>query len=192
MISNGWCRCVTDAGVELSHAEFGAFFYNVIQGRRRSLYALHAVRRAARGLREISDAAQHGDLRADLPRPAAGALRRYSGRSALRQERALSWHAGRPSSRAQLSGSLGRLAVGRSSGRTVLRPCTARRFYRARRADREALGGAGRRRDRQCAPSPGQAARNRGAQAGRRRTATAESELWSSAPKSAPSNWPRA
>ena len=65
------------------------------QRRRRSLYALHAFGRAARGLREVSDAAQHGDLRADLPRSRAGALRRHSGRSALRQERALSRHARR-------------------------------------------------------------------------------------------------
>ena len=35
---------VTDAGVELSHAEFGAFFYNVIRDRWRGLHPLHAFR----------------------------------------------------------------------------------------------------------------------------------------------------
>ena len=67
-------QIVTDAGVELSHAQFGAFFYNVIDEKRRGLYALHAVRRAARGIREFPDAAQHGDFRADVSRHGPGAL----------------------------------------------------------------------------------------------------------------------
>ena len=71
-------QMVTDAGVELSHARVRRILLQRHQGRRRSLYALHAFRRAAQRLREISDAAQHGHLRADLPRPRAGPLRRYS------------------------------------------------------------------------------------------------------------------
>ena len=47
-------QIVTDAGVELSGAEFGAFFYNVIKAGRRSLHALYAFRRAARGVRQFS------------------------------------------------------------------------------------------------------------------------------------------
>ena len=40
-------QTVTDAGVQLSHAEFGAFFYNVMRERRRGLHSLHAVGRTA-------------------------------------------------------------------------------------------------------------------------------------------------
>ena len=61
-------QIVTDAGVELSGAQFGAFFYNVIRARRRGLHALHAFRGAARSLRQFSDAAQHGNVRADFSR----------------------------------------------------------------------------------------------------------------------------
>ena len=46
-------QMVTDAGVELSHAEFGAFFYNVIRTRR-SLQAVHAVGGPGRGVHRIS------------------------------------------------------------------------------------------------------------------------------------------
>ena len=71
-------QMVTDAGVELSHAEFGAFFYNVIKegGEAYTLYTLSGAPRER--LREVSDAAQHRDLRADLPGPRPGALRRHS------------------------------------------------------------------------------------------------------------------
>ena len=115
-------QMVTDAGVELSHAEFGAFFYNVIRdtGEAYTLYTLSGAPREA--FEKFPDAAQHRDLRADLPRSRAGALRRYSRRPALRQERALPRHAEGPSAGAQLSGGAGRLALGRSAGRTVLRP----------------------------------------------------------------------
>ena len=43
-------QTVTDAGVELTGAEFGAFFYNVLDDGGRELHALHAVGRAARGV----------------------------------------------------------------------------------------------------------------------------------------------
>ena len=55
-------QIVTDAGVELSHAEFGAFFYNVIERGRRGLHALHVVRRTARSFRQVSHATQHSHL----------------------------------------------------------------------------------------------------------------------------------
>ena len=54
---------------------------------RRALHALYAVRRAARGLREVPDAAQHRDLRADLHRRRHRALRRHHPGSALRPHR---------------------------------------------------------------------------------------------------------
>ena len=52
-------QIVTDAGVELSHAQFGAFFYNALRedGEAYTLYTL--VRRVPRILRPVPDAAQH-------------------------------------------------------------------------------------------------------------------------------------
>ena len=61
----------------------------------RVLHALHPVRRAARGLREVPDAAQHRGVRAHLQRRGHRALGRHHQGSALRQERALSRHAAR-------------------------------------------------------------------------------------------------
>jgi PAS domain S-box-containing protein len=52
-------QMVTDAGVELTGAHFGAFFYNVINAAGES-YML--------GVRKLPDAAQHEGLRADLRR----------------------------------------------------------------------------------------------------------------------------
>ena len=60
--------------VELSEAEFGAFFYNVIDDKGEVLHALYAVRRAARGVRQIPDAAQHRGVRSDLQRRGHRAL----------------------------------------------------------------------------------------------------------------------
>jgi hypothetical protein len=54
-------QLVTDAGVELSHAAFGAFFYNVIkQGG--EAYTLYTLSGAPRSAFEISDAPQHRHL----------------------------------------------------------------------------------------------------------------------------------
>ena len=64
-------QTITDAGVELTGAQFGAFFYNVVEPGGRELHALHPVRRAARGLLEIPHAAQHPGVRADLRRARA-------------------------------------------------------------------------------------------------------------------------
>ena len=59
-------QAVTDAATELTTAEFGAFFYNVIGRAAASLHALHDLRRAARGVLEVPDAAQHAGVRADV------------------------------------------------------------------------------------------------------------------------------
>ena len=56
---------MTDAATELTTAEFGAFFYNVVDDRR-VVHAVHDFRRAARGVLEVPDAAQHRGLRADV------------------------------------------------------------------------------------------------------------------------------
>ena len=49
-------QVVTDAGREVSGAEFGAFYYNLKDERGESYTSLHPLRRAARSLRQISDA----------------------------------------------------------------------------------------------------------------------------------------
>ena len=56
-------QMVTDAGVELSGAEFGAFFYNVIepQGEAYLLYTLSGG--TPRGLLSFSESAQHSGFR---------------------------------------------------------------------------------------------------------------------------------
>ena len=61
-------QLATDAARELTPASFGAFFYNVIAeaGESYMLYTLSGV--VAVGLRELPDAAQHVDLRADVHR----------------------------------------------------------------------------------------------------------------------------
>ena len=59
-------QIVTDAGVALTGAEFGAFFYNVNQRGGRELLALHLVRRAGRVLLQICDAAQYCRVRPDI------------------------------------------------------------------------------------------------------------------------------
>ena len=55
-------QMVTDAGVELSHAAFGAFFYNVIEedGEAYTLYTLSGVPREA--FAKFPDATQHSHL----------------------------------------------------------------------------------------------------------------------------------
>ena len=54
-------------GVELSGAQFGAFFYNVLRadGEAYTLYTLSGAPREA--FEKFSHAAQHGGLRADVP-----------------------------------------------------------------------------------------------------------------------------
>ena len=61
-------QIVTDACTELVSAQFGAFFYNVIneKGESYMLYALSGV--SERALRQISHAAQYGSVRADFQR----------------------------------------------------------------------------------------------------------------------------
>ena len=76
-------QTVTDEATALTGANFGAFFYNVVERRRRIVHAVHAVGRAARGVLAVSDAAQHGDFRADVRR-----RRRRADRATSRRIRA--------------------------------------------------------------------------------------------------------
>ncbi len=95
-------QIVTDAGVELTGAQFGAFFYNVLNEARRELHALHALRRAGGGLRQVPHAAQHRGVRADVQRRRDRSLGRHHEGSTLRPERASQRHARGPSAGAQL------------------------------------------------------------------------------------------
>ena len=61
-------QALTDAATELVGAQFGAFFYNVLDERRRVVHALRAVGRRSPALRAVSDAARDGAVRADVPR----------------------------------------------------------------------------------------------------------------------------
>ena len=56
---------VTDIATELTHAEFGAFFYNVTDPQSGDAYMLYTLSGApARSLREVSASARDGGLRA--------------------------------------------------------------------------------------------------------------------------------
>ena len=62
---------VTDEATRLTGAEFGAFFYNVLDAQGRVVPALHAVGRAQGSVREVRAAPQHADLRR-RPSPGKG------------------------------------------------------------------------------------------------------------------------
>ena len=81
-------QSVTDAGVALSGAAYGAFFYNVLEPDG-SVYMLYALSGAERNAFEtFAQPAQHRGVRPDLPRRRRGAIRRYPRRSALRRRTA--------------------------------------------------------------------------------------------------------
>ena len=183
--SSAPCRSVTDAATELTGAAFGAFFYNVIDDKRRSLHALHPVRRAARGVREASRCRATPRSSRRPSAATASCAPTTSRRPALRPERAPPRHARGPPAGAQLSRRAGGLALRRGAGRPVLRPSAARRVHRARRARRRRHRRAGRGRDRQRAALP------RGADASPRpRLRPAPTRRSSSVPTSAASGSP--
>ena len=115
-------QVVTDAATELTGAAFGVVLLQRDRRQGRVLHALHALRRAARGVREVPDAAQHRGVRADLQRRGHRPLGRHHQGSALRQERAPSRHAEGPPAGAQLSRGAGHVALRRGARRPVLRP----------------------------------------------------------------------
>ena len=100
----------------------------------RQLHALHHLGRAARGVLQISDAAQHSGVRADLRWRRHHALRRYSQGPTLRQERSPLRDAEGPPPRRQLSRGAGDLPQRLGDRRVVLRPREGGRVHRARRA----------------------------------------------------------
>ena len=68
-------QMVTDAGVELSHAKFGAFFYNVIRdaGEAYTLYTLSGAPRSA--FDKFPMPRNTADIRTDIPWTRTRALR---------------------------------------------------------------------------------------------------------------------
>jgi PAS domain S-box-containing protein len=70
-------QVVTDAGVELTRAEFGAFFSQCDRLVRRTLYALYAVGSRARGFFAVSDAAQYEGVRPNFRRSGHRPIGRY-------------------------------------------------------------------------------------------------------------------
>ena len=82
-------QIVTDAGVELSGAQFGAFFYNVIPRGWRSLYPLHAFRARREKLSPSFPCPATRDLRAHVPGHRSRPLCRHSCGPALRQDGAI-------------------------------------------------------------------------------------------------------
>ena len=167
-------QMVTDAGVELSHAEFGAFFYNVIKRYRRS--RTRSTRsRARRAKRSKSFRCRATRRSSNRPSAAAGrcAPTTFSPTPGMAKARPTT-ACRKATCRCEAIWPCRSLALGRSAGRALLRACPHRRFHRARRTNRDRLGGAGRRRDRQRAPLPDEPARNGRADASGTGTAAVE------------------
>jgi hypothetical protein len=119
-------QAVTDAGVELSHAEFGAFFYNVLRegGEAYTLYTL-------------SGAPPEAFSKFPMPRNTAIFEPTFRGRPPVRSDDILAdpWDAKRPPPGTKLSRSFGNISIWRSAGRTFLRSWAAWSLYRACPAD---------------------------------------------------------
>ena len=113
-------QTVTDAAVELTDAKFGAFFYNVVNDAGEA-YTLCDLGCNAGGIRRVRDAAQHGGVRADIPRHGYRPFGQHPAGSALWRQRAALRHAARPSSGLQLPCRSGRFALRRGAGWPVLR-----------------------------------------------------------------------
>ena len=176
-------QAVTDAATELSGAEFGAFFYNTTRRERRRLPALHAVRSAARGLREVRQAARHRALRPDVPWRGGHPLRRRAAglratdsrrRTTACRPATCRCAATSPCRSCRVSGEVHR--------RPVLRPLADRRVHRARRAARGRRRRAGRHRastTRGCTKRRSTAAEERKALLESERAARSEAERMS-------------
>ena len=141
-------QTVTDAGVQLSHAEFGAFFYNVMRedGEAYTLYTLSGVPREA-------------FAKFPMPRNTAIFEPTFRGRGPVRSDDILADprygknapYKGMPEGHLPVRsylGGVGRLAVRRSSGWPFLRTLAASCLYRSGRTDRHRACSSGGRRDR--------------------------------------------
>ncbi len=168
---------VTDAGVELSHAEFGAFFYNVLRddGEAYTLYTL-------------SGAPREAFEKFPMPRNTAIFEPTFRGGPPVRSDDILNdprygksapYH-GMPSGHLPVRSYLAASVVsrsGRSAWRVVFRSRPAHGSLPPR-AERivTASGGTSRGRHRQCPPPPRQPERNRGPRARRNRASADQSK----------------
>ena len=151
-------QMVTDAGVELSHAEFGAFFYNVTKagGEAYTLYTLSGAPRSA-------------FEKFPMPRNTAIFEPTFRGRGPVRSDDILNdprygksapYH-GMPEGHLPVRSYLAVPVMSRSGevlGGLFFGHASPGVFTRSRRADRNGTGGAGRRRDRQFPPPSDQPA----------------------------------
>jgi hypothetical protein len=138
-------QTVTDAGVALTGAQFGAFFYNVLDetGERYMLYAL-------------SGASREAFSKFPMPRNTALFAPTFSGEGTVRSDditldpRYGRNMPGRGMPQGQLSRRPRQIAQRRGAGRAVLRPFRGRPLHGARRGHHGRLGRSGRGRHRQC------------------------------------------
>ena len=159
-------QAVTDAGVELSHAEFGAFFYNVLRedGEAYTLYTL-------------SGAPREAFEKFPMPRNTAIFEPTFRGRPPVRSDDILAdprygknapYH-GMPAGHLPVRSYLAASVVSRSGevlGGLFFGHAQPSVFNRSRRTHHRGLGRASGGCDRQCAPPPSQPAGNRGAHSG--------------------------
>ena len=183
-------QLATDAARELTPAQFGAFFYNVISdaGEAYMLYTLSGVERSA--FERFPMPRNTDDLRADVQRRGDRPPRRRARRPALRPQRALPRHAGGPPAGPQLPRGAGRSPpTARSpaacSSATPSPACSPSEDERHGRGDRGAVGD----RDRERAPLPGAHAHRPDAPA---RAAAAAPAARSTGSSSPPATAPRA
>ena len=114
---------VTDIATELTHAEFGAFFYNVTDPESGDAYMLYTLSGVPRGrVREFSCSPRDGRICPDVSRRRTGPAGRRDGGSALRKERTVFRDAAGTLAGPELPGGAGEGRHGRGPGRVVLRP----------------------------------------------------------------------
>ena len=134
-ISTGPCRSSPTPPPSCPARSSASFFYNVIDDKGESLHAVHALRRAARGVREISDAAQHRRVRADLRRRRASCAPTTSPRirATATTRRITACRKGHLPVRSYLAAPVVS-RIGRRPRRPVLRSSESRRVHRPRGA----------------------------------------------------------
>ena len=169
-ISSAPCRSVTDAATELTGAEFGAFFYNVVDEPARATRSTRC--RACRARRSRSSRCRATPRCSRRPSAARASSAPTTSRKDPRygQQRAAPRHAEGPSAGAQLSRGAGDLALRRGAGRPVLRPPETGVFDRAPSGCMRRHRRPGGSRDRQRAAVPGRRSAKSRERAARRST----------------------
>ena len=126
---------VTDVATALTHAQFGAFFYNVTDpALRRRVHAVHAVRRPARSLCEISAPARHGGFAPTFHGEGPVRLDDVTADPRYGKTLTVLRHAAGASARAQLPGGAGEGSERKCPRRIVLWPFRGGCLHGAARA----------------------------------------------------------